>query len=150
MRAILAELRREIGEQCPDLAVRVTYAPVQHIDAFIEVYADPGANPQLVLPPDAGGALPPLCELAEARFFVDDAEVYTVAVLLHEFGRRRTPSTVSAPPRTRRTRQPADTDAPAGARANADLLVMALSLAARGTAPPTDTPCPTIRHRVLY
>ena len=41
LRAILAELRREIGEQCPDLAVRVTYAPVQHIDAFIEVYADP-------------------------------------------------------------------------------------------------------------
>jgi hypothetical protein len=87
LRAILAELRREIGEQCPDLAVRISYAPAQHIDAFIEVYAEAGANAQMVLPPEAGDAMPPLCELAEARFFVDDVEAYTIAVLLHESGR---------------------------------------------------------------
>ena len=44
LRALLADLRREIREQCPDLAVRITYAPSQHFDAFVEVYLDTQPN----------------------------------------------------------------------------------------------------------
>src|SRR5690349_14173480 len=85
LRALLSELRQEIREQCPDLAVRVTYAPYQHIDAFLEVYADTGTIPPPLLAQGNVAAIAfPLTQMAEARFEIDDAEVYTVAVLVHE------------------------------------------------------------------
>ncbi len=70
LRWLLAELQREIQAACPAATVRITYAPFQNIDAFVEVAV-------------AGAALPPrVAQFMEARFQVAEAEGYTVAVLV--------------------------------------------------------------------
>ena len=70
LQRLLAELRREIGAQCPGVRVRVTYAPFQNIDAFVEVTVDGPDGP------------PGLTQLMEPRFQLAERHGYTVAVLV--------------------------------------------------------------------
>src|SRR4051794_7541704 len=89
LRALLADLRREIREQCPDLAVRIVYAPSQQFDAFVEVYLESEAVPPGTPPEPLEGRTTqlPVSPMAEARFHIDDTESYTVALMIHETSR---------------------------------------------------------------
>ncbi|HMA37528.1 MAG TPA: hypothetical protein VKY74_23950 [Chloroflexia bacterium] len=70
LRVLLAELRRAIREQCPDASVRVTYAPFQNVDAFVEVSLSGPADPAALAP------------LMEPTFHLADRPGYTICVLL--------------------------------------------------------------------
>jgi len=70
LRVLLAGLSSAIRGAAPGAHVRVTYAPFQHIDAFLEI-----------APPDDGPALR-VDRLMEPAFRLAEREGYTVAILV--------------------------------------------------------------------
>lgn len=70
LRVLLAGLSSAIRGAAPGAQVRVTYAPFQHIDAFMEI-----------APPDSG-APARLDHLLEPAFRLAEREGYTVAILV--------------------------------------------------------------------